>query len=86
MRDDELRALREQSDRLRKSIEDAGGLANARELARRWGMSTARVSVLTGAEGFPQPVAEIAGRPVWAFDEVDAWREARLERFGGRRP
>lgn len=54
-------------------------IASAADLARRWGVSRQRVSRLIREDGFPAPVAEVSGHPVWATREADEWREKRRE-------
>lgn len=61
---------------LADDIRRAGGLANAADLARAWGLSRARVSALIRRDGFPAPVGTVGGNPVWALSECQQWRQA----------
>lgn len=65
-------------DNLRRAIERAGGLVNAPAIARDWGVSLQRAHQIIRAEDFPPPVTTIAGRPVWARCQTDAWRKQRV--------
>lgn len=65
------------ADELRRAIAAGGGLVNGAELARRWNVSRVRAHELVTQDDFPEPVAHVAGRPVWLFNEVDEWREKR---------
>ena len=69
------------ADAARAAVTAAGGLVTVSEAARRWGMSTARASALLSAsKSPPDPVAHLGGsRRLWAWRELDEWREARLE-------
>ncbi|HVA05479.1 MAG TPA: hypothetical protein VNG12_01940 [Acidimicrobiales bacterium] len=51
-------------------------LVGAAEIASLFGVSRQRVDQLTRAEGFPEPVAELASGRIWNRDEVIAWAEA----------
>jgi hypothetical protein len=59
------------------AIRAAGGLANQADLARRWRVSDARVGQLVRLDGFPEPVGEVGGRPVWLAGECDGWKATR---------
>lgn len=69
--------MRESSDALARAIERVGGVVSQGDLSRRWNLSRSRVSILAADPTFPEPVADVGEAPVWAFDEVDDWREAR---------
>lgn len=62
----------------RKAIQNAGGLASAADLSRKWGVSKARITVLTAKPSFPRPVADVGGRPVWLVKEAQQWRDTQL--------
>ena len=52
----------------------AGGLASQADLARRWGIRRQRVNELVWESGFPAPVGQVNGHPVWLMREAsDAW-------------
>lgn len=70
-------AVATNDDKLRAAIASMGGLVDRGELGRRWGISRTRVAQLLAADDFPEPVAEIGGRPVWSAFRVDAWRDSR---------
>jgi len=59
------------------ALHAAGGIAGRADLAARWGISRARVAVLTGRDDFPEPVATINGQPVWLTAEADVWKAGR---------
>jgi hypothetical protein len=57
----------------------AGGLVSAADLARDWGLTRQRLTVLQRAQGFPEPVGEVNGRPVWLGNETSEWRTNQLK-------
>ena len=59
------------------AIDTAGGLVGRGDLEERWGLSRSRVRELTLSDGFPEPVAEVNGQPVWFAGTVDLWRANR---------
>jgi predicted DNA-binding transcriptional regulator AlpA len=65
---------------LRRVVSQAGGLVAATDLAEQWEVSRQRAHQLIAAEDFPRPIATVAGRPVWARCQTDAWREQRSGR------
>jgi predicted DNA-binding transcriptional regulator AlpA len=62
---------------LRGRIAAAGGLVNAADLARVWGVSRARVSELQATAGFPEPIGTVGNRPAWLLEQCDQWRDSR---------
>jgi predicted DNA-binding transcriptional regulator AlpA len=62
----------------RTIIERNGGLVSASDLARVWGVSKTRLTVLTHRGSFPEPVGTVGGRPVWLAGEAQDWREKQL--------
>lgn len=68
------------TDDLRQRIALAGGLVNQGDLTRLWNLSRPRVSEICGHPTFPEPVAQVGGRPVWAGAEVQSWRDARTSK------
>lgn len=62
---------------IRDRIAAAGGVVNAADLARAWGVSRERVRQLAQEPGFPAPLEPVGERPVWLRAVCDAWREAR---------
>lgn len=65
---------------LRARIARAGGLVNAADLSRVWGVSRARVSELVAMADFPEPVDHVGERPVWLLEQCDQWRAWRASR------
>jgi predicted DNA-binding transcriptional regulator AlpA len=63
----------------RTIIERSGGLVSASDLARVWGVSKTRLTVLTHRESFPEPVATVGGRPVWLASEAQQWRDKQAK-------
>lgn len=61
---------------LRRHLAEAGGLLNQGDIARMWNLSRPWVSDLVNKPTFPEPVAQVGGRDVWAMNEVLAWGEA----------
>lgn len=68
--------------RLRERIIAAGGLVNAADLSRLWGVSRARVSELVAMSDFPAAIDDVGGRPVWLLEQCDVWRGARAAARG----
>lgn len=62
---------------IRDRIAAAGGLVNAADLARVWGVSRARVTELVAMPDFPEPIDHVGERAVWLLAQCDQWREAR---------
>jgi predicted DNA-binding transcriptional regulator AlpA len=58
---------------LRAAIEQAGGIASAADLARRWGITRGAVSELARREDFPVPLPHTGAHRMWAVSEADAW-------------
>lgn len=69
---------------LRRAIEEAGGLHTVADIARRWGVSKARVNELAQRPDFPAPLFRMGRSAVYVGNEVDAWRA--IERRPGRPP
>jgi hypothetical protein len=61
-------------DRLRAAIDRAGGLVTLADLARLWGVSTQRAHQIAEANAFPEPVATVGGRKLWATAQLAGWR------------
>jgi hypothetical protein len=64
---------------LAAQINRAGGLLSAADLARDWNLTRQRLTVLQRAEGFPEPVGTVNGRPVWAGNDAREWRDNQLK-------
>ncbi|MGH9156905.1 MAG: helix-turn-helix transcriptional regulator [Acidimicrobiales bacterium] len=47
-----------------------------KELAQLLGLGEEQVDQLTGDDGFPEPVMELASGPVWELADVEAWARA----------
>jgi hypothetical protein len=60
-------------------LDGHGGLVNRGDLARRWGISGARVRVITRREDFPAPIGQVQREPIYLADECDRWRQAQLQ-------
>lgn len=71
---------------LRQAIKEAGGLCSQVGLAKRWGVSKARVNEAVRHPDFPAPVETDCGdgRLLWFGNEADAWRA--VARLPGPRP
>jgi hypothetical protein len=77
-------------DAARAALAATDGLAGQVDLAERWGLSRQRVTQLVREPGFPEPVAVVAGHPVWLAAQADRWRamrelvlaRARVEQLG----
>jgi hypothetical protein len=56
-------------------------LVTQADLARRWGVSTARVAQLTTKDGFPEAKQRVGARDqaLYSLSECDAWREKRMK-------
>jgi predicted DNA-binding transcriptional regulator AlpA len=67
---------------LRELVAHHGGLVNQADLARTWDLSRQRVNQLVADPTFPDPVARVGGKAqeLWARDEVDAWKLARIDK------
>ena len=64
---------------IRSQIEAAGGLVNAADLARAWGLSRTRLTQLQSEPDFPEPVAHVGRHPVWLARDAERWRARRQE-------
>jgi hypothetical protein len=62
-------------DALRRAIREAGGLVTLADIARVWAVSTQRAHQIAAEPGFPEPIAEIGGRKIWATAQLDGLRE-----------
>lgn len=62
-------------DRLRAAIERAGGLVTLADLAREWNVSTQRAHQIAETDAFPEPVATVGGRKLWAMTQLEGWRD-----------
>ena len=71
--------IKETAD-LAAAIEAAGGLVDARDLARRFGVTKQAVSLWQRDPTFPAPVTRVGGSKVWAFGHVESWRRERPTR------
>lgn len=60
-------------------------LAGPQELAAILGVSRQRLYEITKMEGFPKPVVQLAGGPVWDVDSLNHFRST-WSRKPGRRP
>lgn len=65
------------SEVARGAVQGAGGLCCQVDLARRWGVSRARVHQIVREAEFPQPVGVVASREVWLVSECDLYRRRR---------
>ena len=65
------------TQRLRRELEERGGLVNQAALASRWGVSPQRVGQLMAAKDFPEPLAQVGRTALYLADECDAWRAGR---------
>ena len=63
-------------DTVRKRIAAAGGLVNAGDLSRLWGISREAVRKLVNGETFPEPIGHLIQGPVWLREQCDTWRRA----------
>lgn len=69
---------------VKRAIERAGGLLTMADVAQDLGVSRQAVAKMRGKHGFPEPVAKVAGRELYAANEVASWKEGRDG--GVRRP
>jgi len=59
-------------------------LVVAADIAKRLGLSRARVSMLATSPGFPQPLGRLGRSDVWRWSSVERWARGtgRLDRTG----
>jgi predicted DNA-binding transcriptional regulator AlpA len=76
--------IQERVDDLRRRIAGAGGLVNAADMARDWGVSRERIRQLVELADFPEPIGHAGVRPVWLAEQVADWRAQRAARVAAR--
>lgn len=61
------------SYRLAMRIDSRTELVVAADIAKRLGLSRARVSVLATGPGFPRPIGRLGRSDVWRWSSVERW-------------
>lgn len=59
----------------------AAQLVTQADLARRWGISRARIAQLASKDGFPKVKQRVGARDqaLYSLSECDAWRDKRMQ-------